>query len=259
MTVTALIVAVCVGITAALLMFDGPRGSLNGFAETHLAPALQGQRGLPRRSSDIARHLTLGIWARMAALAALLWIVRRRSDANPLRVPRAALVFFAIGISASVPVLVSPVLAGHYFVPSIPFFALAAAAVSWPAVLTFSRSESDARRSYVPGAVAIALALLVAVVLATRGPLERRDVRLLAGFDSVASALPRGAVIGSCGNAANDWGLHSYLQRFFRVSLEASGESRNGWFLVRENACAIPQGCEQLTGDAMLQLYRCTP
>lgn len=254
---SAAMAGICASAAALMLLFDGPRGALTGFAETHLAPALQGERGLPRRSSDIARHLTLGIWARMAALGALLWLVCGRRRPSGAAVPREALVFFAIGLSASVPVLVSPVLAGHYFVPSVPFFALAAAAITLPALQRPLPPEGPGPLRLVPLGIAATLVLLVGIVLVTHGPMERRDVRLLGGFDAVASSLPRNGVVHSCASAREDWGLHSYLQRFFRISLDASGGSDARWFLVREKACEAPADCRVAAGDTTLHLYRC--
>ena len=245
----------CGAAIGLLLTAEAPKAALEGFARTHLVPALSGARGMPRRSADIARHLTFGVWARMAVLAVVLWFARRKETAlSPL--PRMTLVFLLIGLSGSAPILMSPVLAGHYFVPSIPFFALAAAALSLPAVQTFARPNSE-RGSRVPVIVGAALLVLAVMVPAVKGPLEPRDVRLLDGFDAIAPIVPTAATIGTCRASAADWGLHSYMQRFFRVSLEGEDPPRRGWFLVREEACAAPVGCTRAAGNEAVALYRC--
>lgn len=257
LAIVASMALLCCAAAGALWTAEAPRAALEGFARTHLVPAMSGERGVPRRSSDIARHLTLGVWARMAGVAIVLWFARRKhTPLTPL--PRMTLVFFLIGLSASVPILTSPVLAGHYFVPSIPFFALAAAALSLPAVQTFARPPSE-RRSRVPLVVGVALVGLALIVPALHGPFEPRDVRLLAGLDAIAPIVPNATTIGTCRASAADWGLHSYMQRFFRVSLEGEDVPGRGWFLIREEACAAPAGCTNAAGNEAVALFRCGP
>lgn len=239
---------------ATLVAFDASRYSIGEFTRTHLMPALEGQRGLPRRSWDIARHLTLGIWARMAGGVVLLWAIRR-AGSSKRRFAQTGAFFFATGLAASLPVLMSPVLAGHYFVPSVPFFALAAAALSLPVVQTLKGSTG--RRRFVPIGIAVALAMTSVVVLAVHGPMERRDLDLIAGLDAIRPLAPVGSTIGTCENATQEFGFQSYMQRFFRISLETTGAPRGGWFLILKASCAAPPSCEKAAGDPTLLLYRC--
>ena len=249
-------IAVIVALAgAALFAFGESRHAIREFTATHLVPAMAGQRGLPKRSWDIARHLTLGIWARLAVGVALLWLVGRRGrrGARP-RIEPCAMFFFAVGLVASIPILSSPVLAGHYFVPSVPFFALAAAALSLPAVEGFSSAAGAGR--FVPGAIAAALIASVGLVLLIHGPLERRDVSLIAGIDAIRPHVPVGSTAGTCADAAGEFGLQSYLQRFLRMSLDPGGEGHD-WFVVFKAACLPPPSCSEGRGNLTLQLYEC--
>jgi 4-amino-4-deoxy-L-arabinose transferase-like glycosyltransferase len=244
---------VVIGV-AALLTIDPARHALMEFGRTHLFPALEGQRGLPKRSWDIARHLTLGIWARMAAAILLLWLLRRRGRQTG-SYKQVALSFALIGLTASIPILVSPILAGHYFVPSVPWFALAAAALALPAVQTFPAPAG--RRRLAPVVIAAGLVLTCLIVLLTKGPMERRDTSLIAGLDAIGGVAPAGGTLGTCPNAVTEFGLQSYLQRFFRISIEPSHAPVGGWFVVLRSACSIPAACVQSAGDETVQLYRC--
>ena len=192
----------------------------------------------------------------MAALAALLWIIRprgRQSAAVPWRIVG---FFLAIGLLASVPLLASPVLAGHYFLPSVPFFSIGVAAAAWPAVQAY-RALSSTRRRFIPLALAIFLAGLSVAVPVVRGPMERRDVELIAGLRTVGPHLSRQSTIGTCEAAAADWGLHGYAQRFFGVSLAATGSPREGWLLIRRDACPAPSTCVLSAESRELKLFRC--
>jgi 4-amino-4-deoxy-L-arabinose transferase-like glycosyltransferase len=244
------------GLAASLFVFEAPRHSIVEFGRTHLVPALQGDRGLPRRAADVSRHLTLGIWARMAALALVVWAIRRRRQ--PIaRIDPAGLFFFATGLAASLPILVSPVLAGHYFIPSVPFFALSAAIVTLPAVESFNAPREVGVRRFVPIAIAGALVATAIIVVLIHGPIERRDTELIASLDTIERFAPVGATVGSCVSASTEWGLKSYLQRFYRISVKSEGEPSAGWFVIKGQACGVPSGCALVSGDSIVRLYRC--
>jgi 4-amino-4-deoxy-L-arabinose transferase-like glycosyltransferase len=250
MTLLVTTAAVC----AAILAIPEARHALSEFARTHVVPALQGERGLPRRSFDIARHFTLGILARMGALLAVLWLIHPRGRGVPGVRWNVSLFFLVAGLTASLPLLGSPVLAGHYFIPSVPLFALAVAAAALPAVEAY-RERTDGVRRFIPVSAAVALTVLAIAVPLVSGPMGRRDVDLVRS--ARALVLPMDVTIGTCASASQDWGLHNYLQRFHRVSLAATDRAETGLFLIRRSACTAPVGCSSLTFDGELALFRC--
>lgn len=243
-------------LAAAVLTIDEARHALSEFARTHMMPALEGRRGLPRRSFDIARHFTLGILARMVALAVVLWLIRPGGRTTARIRWNTAWFFLAVGLCASLPLLASPVLAGHYFLPSVPFFALAVATAALPPVAAYRELSSTTRR-FMPLGIAAALVLAAAVVLLVRGPMERRDTEIIRGLRSAGPLVPRGRTIGTCESAAEEWGLHGYFQRFFRVSLDASEAAREGWFVIWRDGCQPPPRCVERTSEGGLRLFRC--
>jgi 4-amino-4-deoxy-L-arabinose transferase-like glycosyltransferase len=243
------------GITAAILLVEPARHALQAFLSTHMAPVLGGERGTGSRVFDVARHLAFGAWGRMGALAALLWLFRRRK--TPFGRPVRETWFFpAIGCAASLPIMVSPVLAGHYFLPSLPFFALGFAAIALPAVASFKTSPGSlAWRA--PAWIAVLLLAAVVVVLTMHGPVEVRDARMVRSMDRIATVAPRGATIGACSQSAGDWGVITYLQRFYRISLAADDAPRTGWFLATPGACAVPATCQLAAEAETFSLFRC--
>ena len=248
--------AAVVGFSAiALLAMPSSRSALAAFMTSHLAPTLGGDRGVGPRFADFLRHLALGIWLRMAVLVGLLWLFRRREPVQQLT-RRPAVFFLAVGFASSLPILISPVLAGHYFFPSIPFFALGFGALALPAVASF-RSEPKSRSWRAPVWISAGLLMAMVAVLVTRGSLELRNVGLIRDLDAVASIVPVGQTIGACSGASDDWGLINYFQRFYRVSLQADGNTANGWFLVASEGCAAPSGCDRVADTSEFTLLRC--
>lgn len=71
--------------------------------------------------------------------------------------------------------------------------------------------------------------------------------------------MPRAVLIGACPHprAAVDWGLHTYVQRWYRVSLDARAQPVNGWFLRSDPGCAVPESCAPAASGESLTLFRC--
>ena len=248
--------AAVVGTSAiALFLIPSSRSALDAFMTSHLAPTLGGERGAGPRGVDFLRHLALGIWLRMAIVVGLVWIFRRRGRVEVL-MGRPTIFFLAVACASSLPILMSPVLAGHYFFPSIPFFALAFAALALPAVASF-RSEPGSTSWRAPAWISASLLSVVVVVLSTHGSLELRNASLIRDLDAVASIVPVGQTIGACPGSSDDWGLINYFQRFYRVSLQADGRPASGWFLAGSEGCAAPSGCDPVAATSEFSLLRC--
>jgi hypothetical protein len=249
---------VVVALAAGLVAADGPRSAIDGFVRSHLTPALAGDRGIGPRGWDFSRHLALGIWMRMAVVAALAWIVWRLRRGGPMPIvpwPQVAF-FFATAFAASLPILVSPVLAGHYFVPSMPLFALAFGALTVPAISAY-RSRPDSMSWRLPVVLAALLLVGTAGVIATRGSLEVRNRELVRDLNAIRAVAPVGATIGACPSSRDDWGLLNYLQRFYRISVQADGQPESGWFLVASGGCPAPPGCQPAGNTTEFVLLRC--
>jgi hypothetical protein len=153
--------------------------------------------------------------------------------------------FLLLALAGSVPVAVSARIMGSYLVPSLPMYALGFAGL----FLRFARPGLERLRSR-PTArlVARSLGLLllagsVAVPL-LRGPLEPRDRDQMAEYRELAPSMPRGVTMGTCAAARDAWGLHAYLQRFFRVSLDADATRQHRFFLqLKDRDCSVPPAC----------------
>lgn len=244
--------AVVTAIAAGLAWYGPSRRALQAFASSHLAPALAGERGIGPLGADIARHLTMGIALRMAIVVLLFWAFRRFRAT--LTTTREAAFFLAIACAASVPILMSPVLAGHYFYPSTPFFALAFGALALPAASAGARQVG--RRRLIPYGLSGGLAALVVIVLVTNGPLELRSTELIRSLDAIRDVAPVGQTIGACPSSKDEWGLKGYLQRFYRISLDTDGAAPTDWFLATPGACTVGQAYEVVRDTESFTLLR---
>jgi hypothetical protein len=102
--------------------------------------------------------------------------------------------------------------------------------------------------------------LLVAatvVVLIYHGPVELRDPAMVRSLDKIAEIAPKGATIGACTRSSSDWGLLTYMQRFYRISLAFNDQPRSGWFLATPGACSVPPPCRLAAAAETFSLFRC--
>ena len=184
----------------------------------------------------------------MAALLGLCWWLARPARGSLTAASRertAAGAFLLLGASAAGPFAFSAKLSGHYLLPAVPMFALGFA------LLAAAFVDARVRKTL------IGVILLAVVVLASRR--ERRDHALIADLDAIEPVMPRAVIIGACPHprAAVDWGLHTYVQRWYRVSLDARAQPVNGWFLRTDPGCAVPESCTSAAGGDSLTLFRC--
>jgi hypothetical protein len=82
---------------------------------------------------------------------------------------------------------------------------------------------------------------------------------MLRELDAIEHAMPHDITIGACRHplSARDWGLHTYVQRWFRVSLDAHDRPINGWLLQADVACEAPATCAPVARGDTLTLFRC--
>jgi 4-amino-4-deoxy-L-arabinose transferase-like glycosyltransferase len=242
-------VAVC-----ALLLWtwSTARASLAQYVSQQVVPALAGEREV---SSSIAiiKALLQGVLLPMASVGLLAIAAARRFVVPSPAALGHALLLFLVGLSGTLPILISAKQAGHYLVPAVPLFALTAALLVGPTAWMAARGFGTQRRR-------TALAVVTAVIfLGTAGaalsPAIGRDRERLADLDAMEPMIPRNRIIGLCPESNDDWGLHAWFERRFHVGLDATEGTRRDWFLQTAGAtsrCA-PVECAAAT-DARRQL-----
>jgi len=256
-----MVIAVMIGTVAAavatLAALPAARHAFDEYLRTQIAPTFSHRPAVWVQVLAVARHLAGGIIGRLGVMVGIVWMCRRR-DATGAVPWRAVLCLLSIALAASAPLAFSPKIAGHYMVPSVPFFALASAAIALPAVRSRRGIVAGTWGRRLPVLLGgILLALTVAVPL-VHGTLEPRDLDMIASMDAIGREVPRGAVLGTCASAAQEWGLFAYTQRLLRVSIDPGDRPVAGWFLQPSSpACAPPPTCRRVAGGDRAVLYRC--
>jgi 4-amino-4-deoxy-L-arabinose transferase-like glycosyltransferase len=250
-------VVVC---AAVLLSVDPARSSLARYFDQQVLAAISGRREVSGSSLTILKELLQGIVVPIAILAGLVVGLARRF-APPSREQQKAFVGpLMLGLAGTLPILASPKQAGHYLVPAVPLYAIAAAGFLVPTVRTLVDSLSF---RHFRGVMLLSAAIGIGTIVAASLPTIGRDRQRLTDLDMLEPAVPRGTTIGICPESNDDWGLHAWFERRFLVSLDAtqSGQQRR-WFLktsAYRGGCP-PDTCTAVTDASRdLVLLRCSP
>jgi 4-amino-4-deoxy-L-arabinose transferase-like glycosyltransferase len=248
-------VAAC---AAALLAFHLSRTSLTDYIHQQVLPSMSGAREVGAGSFTIVKELLQEVILPIVGLGILAIAAARRLVAPSWLARRQAASFALLGLAGTLPILVSAKQAGHYLVPAVPLYVLAAAIAFAPSVGVFVERWTPARARWVNLACLI---MLLGTIGAAYAPGLGRDQARLANLDALDPSVPRDATVGICPTANDDWGLHAWFERRFRVSLDAAGGRDRDWFLRTARAgeaCSPPARCLAATDQALdLVLMKC--
>ena len=107
------------------------------------------------------------------------------------------------------------------------------------------------------GSLGVALLVASVAVPLTWGPVPR-DVDWIAEYRTLSPAIPRSTTMGTCEAVRTNWGLHAYMQRLFKVSLDSEQGRRHRHYLqFTGRACNVPPACEPIASSKRLSLLEC--
>jgi hypothetical protein len=241
---------------ALLVVMPASRDSLSAYLHEQVVTALAGRREVSSGSLTIVVALFQGVWLPMATVGALLVMAGRPWTKPAPGVVSSAIAFMLLGLSGTLPILVSPKQTGHYLMPAVAFYA-----ISFSALVSATVADLGHRlgRRTALTVRAVAGTLVIGTMVAAALPALEREPARLAELDRLAPVAPRGITAGICAATNADWGLHAWFQRRFQMSLDATQPLSHEWFLrtAGDGACA-PATCRAASdAQADLVLLRC--
>lgn len=191
-----------------------------------------GWRIVPELAKKLAPMLV--VWGAAA------WVGRWGAGAERSSPPRAlAAAFIAIGVSASLPLVLGDRDSGHYLLPALPFYAvgfglLAAGALAGRPTVR----ESLARSPRWPFTAAVT-AGFVAVIVTSAGRVGevRKNEAYHRWFEAVAARTGTGVTLDLAPVLYDDWMLHAVARRHYRITL-MPGAAEARWRLAPAKAGA---------------------
>lgn len=249
--IDSLVIVLVIGLFLGLLYaFDPSREALDRYVTAQLVSSLSGARGHYGGGLYVFRKIlgvngySLAIMG-IAALAGWRWKLGKSApEANRPRLKRAAFLIL-IGISASLPIGLSPRVANFYFNTSLLFYSAGFAILVAPVLMDgLSRLREQQSKLLGFGSV-LFLAASIVIVLANVGRpgADARTIEQAAAIRELvcmnkANCKP---VISACQNAWQDWALHTYMQRFYKISIAKQADV-DADFVVADESCGDLQG-----------------
>lgn len=233
-----------------LMSFDSSRGAIGRYLDGQLLSSLSGARGHYGGGLRVVRKI-LGINGYSLVIVALVTIAGWRLRAGlssdglqRLRLKRAVFLL-VVGLSASLPIGLSPRVANFYFNPSLFFFASGFAVLMAPYLLTgLARLNRRQGKLLFAGAVSVLLGsvAIVGVNFGRPGTDERTLAQVYAIKRIDCSSKPDcNLTISACNEVWEDWALHTYLQRFLRISMAKAADS-DATYMLANDGCRAAAG-----------------
>ncbi|OFX34140.1 MAG: hypothetical protein A2X08_03575 [Bacteroidetes bacterium GWA2_32_17] len=143
--------------------------------------------------------------------------------------------FMIIGLSGSVPIIVSMKQSGFYLIPSIPFFILSFGIFSVQSVNHFISKITLKQRNLKFITIFSILSIIVALsfTISKVGKIKRNK-NLISDIYKIGSIVPEKTTISICPANFEDWSLHAYLMRYFKISLD--NKNFQLYYLINKNS-----------------------
>lgn len=252
-----IILTVILLFLAALYAFDASREAVDRYVSAQLTSSLSGARGHYGGGVYVFRKIlgvngySLGILA-LAALASWRFkLGKKDSVTRNQRFQRAAFLIL-IGMSASLPIGLSPRVANFYFNTSLLFYSAGFAVLVSPMIMeALSRLRDQQAKGLSLGAVALLTGSIV-IVIANIGRLgsDAHTIEQAMAIKGRVCANDRNCrpSISACENAWQDWALHTYMQRFYRIAVAKQADV-DADYVIGDASCGDLPGYRQMRTD----------
>ncbi|MDD4812221.1 MAG: glycosyltransferase family 39 protein [Bacteroidales bacterium] len=208
--------------------------SLQNYLNSQLIPSLSGSREV----TSASRFTILYYLLLQMALPIILWAVfritaiRRRPAQNVEAEHRhTGLFLILVGLSASLPLIITMKQRDFYLVPAIPYLILGISFYLAPLIEDKLKGVKDSIWRWISIPVALALISILAYTTITAGK-PGRDQNMVNDVRQISTILPEGAILQTSVATWQNWKLAAYLARYGNISLDC--DSPREYILVDE-------------------------
>ncbi|MDA3911828.1 MAG: glycosyltransferase family 39 protein [Bacteroidales bacterium] len=162
-------------------------------------------------------------------LIVLLLLIFRKIHINQIE-KRYVIFFTLIGLSASLPLLLTSVQRSFYLTPSLPFFAIALGILSKNAIMDLTQRIKQKRIITITGAILLCLSITLSVVSIGK---YSRDKDMILDVKAMGEIISSNSTICISDDIYNEWNLQMYLIRYNDISVKP-GCTDEPYLLVRK-------------------------
>lgn len=221
-----LVIGVVVAIFGVVLIFDEPREALIFYFEKRLMYRVSDQPVVHDRfrvMKELGLHLLLVI----TAIALFFGVIKNRKKPLVQSDLKAAVFFFIIGITGSVPLMLTLVQRGFYVTPAMPFFAISLAMVLVPTLALYIQRLSAGNAYYKTFLISSIVLLFGAIgfTIFNFGNVSRDQEKITVSRE-LDQRIDSYATISVSEALRSDWALELYLMRYADISVSPSDTIR---------------------------------
>ena len=142
------------------------------------------------------------------------------------------LFFFLIGISGSLPIMLTLVQRGFYFLPALPFFAIGFALLVTPTLMVFVENIGINTKLFkYLKMFSIFLLIFCIIYSCLQIGKKSRDKEILDDVYTVGKIIPEKETIGIDSSMFTEWSLKFYLLRYFNICSTPSKNNQYKYYL----------------------------
>lgn len=242
------LVFITIIVIASFVVFPELKGNIGNYLEVQLFPSVKGEREITTTNRfkiilDLLVELTFPV-----LLVMVFYFLNRRKSNTSFKFSKESIYFLLIGISSSLPMIVTLKQRKFYLVPSIPFYVLSLSILLIPFLYPFLRRNvlKIDKINY------IIIAILILLTTQFNGYL--RDKEQLEDVHKIANNIPKGTIF-SVNNLSDKWLAIAYFSRFATISLT---EKEGFDYLLNEKGTILNQEVAQKYKKIELNLKKYT-
>ena len=220
---SCLILLIVIVIYFVLYQIPDARASFERYLHEQLIAALGGEReitgGLGRLT--LAYELLIQLLPSIGLAIVLLALNKVFKTKKDEKANMSYLFFFLlIGLSASLPMMMSIKQRSFYLIPSLPYFTIAASVLITPYFIDLTDKLAISGKSLKRfNIVAICIVPVLCFYLFSKIGQVGRDHQLISNVKFLQTQFPKGQVFGICQAADKDYGFLAYLQRYNQMEV----------------------------------------
>ncbi len=253
--------AVTVAIFAFVFSMEVPKNFLQHYLKVQLLPNLNHQTKTNTTHFAILLQLLIALSPLLVLSVIVFFINRKKVIADKLLLS-AALIFIAIGLSASIPIMLSAKQNKHYLLPSLPLFAIGFACLIFP--LVKSLEEKLKKQINEKASIGIKAACLIVMSVCFCLSIKNaasysRDETMLIDIEKIQALVENENVIRADWSLYSDWALRVNLNRHYDKKICMPDEiAETNFYLTKSNEWGdrLPPTAQKIYSGKKFDLYQ---
>ena len=230
---TLVLIGIPVLIYFVLLFYPDAKQSLTNYLVKRVLHRI-GENPTVESHFYIFGRIILELLAPMA-LVLFVFIFSRKNFPPQKEKMSLAAFFTLLGLAGVIPLMLTMVQKGFYFIPSLPFFAIGFSLIISRPVFSFSNKILNS--SYKKVILYFAIFLFFSVLIFSYFNIGKksRDAEMLNDVAEFGKIIPEFSNVSISENRWNDWPLQCYLIRYHNISIDPTNKE-NEFRIIDKNA-----------------------